>query len=218
MAVGNDLDEVDVRTSAGGEGGAVAYRRAAPCDVDSPDALDELDVMRRAGVEKQIFGVYLHSPHVDHPEAYLALGTLDPQQFGRMGAVYADEALPHSADAQMVGEQRDAPAAVPAHGRFAAVGVEIAHAELLRRVALEDHQAVGSDAGSAPAQGGHPLGRGVERLRAAVDHDEVVSGSVIFAEFPSHASRARPISAAPTANMAIFRRKPSCFGKNNGYL
>lgn len=50
-----------------------------------------------------------------------------------MGAVYADEALPHSADAQMVGEQRDAPAAVPAHGRFAAVGVEIAHAEFLRR-------------------------------------------------------------------------------------
>ena len=94
----------------------------------------------------------------------------------------------HAADAQMVGQQRDAPPAVAAHGGFASVGIEIAHAELRVGIIFENHQAVGPYAGPAVAQGGHALPRGVENLGAPVDDDEVVAGSVVFVESLFHAA------------------------------
>lgn len=103
-----------------------------------------------------------------------------------MHAVDPRKTLARSANPQMMGEQHDATAAVAAHGRFAAVGIEIAHPEQLPGIVFQQHQPIGADPGAAAAQGGHMRAGNVESARTVIDQHEIIARSVVFIKFLFH--------------------------------
>lgn len=140
--------------------------------------------VRRSGVEQPTFLDLLDLIDIDHRDCDRVIGI----DRGVVDAVDCRKALLVAADTQIVGVANDAPTAVAAHCRLAAVGVEISHRKVKPLVGFaQHHQSVGTYAEMSVADGCNLLSvKALGLIYASVYEHKVVACALVFDEFDFH--------------------------------
>ena len=102
-----------------------------------------------------------------------------------MRSVDGDEPALFTRQSEVPGKCGDTASAVAAHAAFTAVGIEVDHFEIIAGLLLQQNESVGADTEAAVAhafdQAG--IGSGDDLLRSLIQHNKVISCSLILPEF-----------------------------------
>ena len=194
-SVRQGLDEVDVG-ALGTELRQVADASPLPCHIVMREVVDPLDIMRHTGVEEPSVQAALHTAvgYVLHPQVDDACGrcVVPRQHHGIVGAVIGQETergslVGASRQSQTMGESGDTAATVSAHVGGKAVGIVVAHDEVVALTWCAEHQqSVGTHAAATMAQALNLSGSEGEGSSTVVDDDKIVAGTVVFAKRDCH--------------------------------
>ena len=187
-AVGKGFDEIDIG-SLGTQIRQVADASPLPFYVEMGEVFHLLHIMGHTGVEQGAiqhrtdFG-FRHILHAqtDHATAALAVPREDLRVVRAIGGEETELSFT-PLDTQQMGKDSDAAATVATHFGWTTVGIIIAHLEIeIGRSVMEGHQAVGTYAKTAMAEGGDGLLGELGVVLAGIDEDKIVAGSVEFIE------------------------------------
>ena len=84
------------------------------------------------------------------------------------------------ADSATDGKPRNTSAAIATHGSFVAVGVEIAHIEIIIAAVAKQEQAVGTHSEMPVAHGFYCCNISFKLISSVVDQNEIVAGAFVF--------------------------------------